>query len=128
MFNTNIGVGQGSALSPILSALFIILIFHIFKKRVKILKIPISFLLFVDNRLFISQEKSLDKMNAYLFCSYNTISSLLEQFSLIIKHGKTEVYHFSRLHGLFNPPLLDLSYIGDPILLPKDFWKYLGFI
>jgi len=128
LFNTNIGVGRGSALSPILLALFIISIFHIFKKRVKNLKIPISFLLFVDNRLFISQEKSLDKMNTYLFCSYNTISSLLEQFSLIIKHGKTEVYHFSRLHGLFNPPLLDLSYIGGPILFPKDLWKYLGFI
>ena len=93
------------------------------KKRVKNLKIPISFILFVDNRVFISQEKSLNKMNVNILCSYNIISFLLEQFSLIIKHGKTEFYHFSRLHGHFNPRLLDLNYIGGPILLPKDLWN-----
>jgi len=105
--------------------------FHIWEKREKkekSLKIPISFLLFVDNRLFISQEKSFDKRNSHLFCSYNIISSLLEQFGLIIKHIKTEVFYFSRLHSLFNPPSLDLSHIGDSILYPKDSWKYLGII
>ena len=34
-FNTDVGVGQGSTLSPILSALYISPIFHIFEKRVK---------------------------------------------------------------------------------------------
>ena len=67
-------------------------------------------------------------MNTHHFYSYNIISSLLEQFGLIIKHGKTEVFHFTRPQGLFNSLLLDFSYIGDPILCPKDFWKYLGFI
>ena len=33
-----------------------------------------------------------------------------------------------RLHGLFNPPPLDLSSIGGPVLTPKNLWKYLGFI
>ena len=109
--------------------LFSLLLFFIFlKKEVKNLKIPISILSFVNDRFFISQEKSLDKINAHIFCSYNTIFFLLEQFGLIVKHGKTEVFHFSRLHGLFNPLSLDLSCIIESILYPKDLWRYLGFI
>ena len=44
------------------------------------------------------------------------------------EHSKTEIIHFSRSQGLFNPPPLDLSPLGGPILWPKDLWKYLGFI
>ena len=46
----------------------------------------------------------------------------------MIEHSKTEVFHFNRSHGSFNPPSLDLSSIGGPILHPKNSWKYLGFI
>ena len=70
-FEVNINVGQVSALSPILLALYLSLFFYVF-------------------------EKSLEKINLFLFCSYNIVSSLLDQFSLIIEHGKTEVFHFSR--------------------------------
>ena len=66
--------------------------------------------------------------NAHLFCSYNVLSKLLDNFGLIIKHAKTEIFYFNRLHGIFNPPPLDLSSIGGPTLCPKDTWKYLGFI
>jgi len=93
-FYIDVGVGQGSVLSPILSILYLSPIFHIFEKRVKNLKIPVLFLSFVDDRLFISQEKSLEKTNSHLFCSYNIISSLLEQFRLAIEHGKSEVLFF----------------------------------
>ena len=47
-------MGQGSALSSILSALYISPVFHILKKHLKNLKIPISILLFIDNSLFIA--------------------------------------------------------------------------
>jgi len=124
-FNVNISIIQGSALFPILSALYISSIFHIFEKRSNNIKIPVSF---VDDGLFISQEKSLEKTNSYLFCSYNIISSLLDQFGLIIEHRKTKVFYFSRSHSLLNPPPLDLSHIGEPIICPKNSWKYLGFI
>ena len=72
----------------------------------------------------------MEKTNTHLFYSYNIIISLLEHFSLIIKHGKTKVFHFSRSQGLFDPPLLDLSSIGvgDLILHPKNSWKYLRYI
>ena len=53
-FNVDIGIGQGSALLPILSALYLFPIFYIFKKRLKILKIPISTLSFIDNGLLIA--------------------------------------------------------------------------
>ena len=119
-FNVNIGVGQGSALSPILSALYLSPIFHIFEKRVKNLKIPISILYFVDNGHFIAQKESLSVSNSYLFCSYHVMFSLLDQFSLIIEHRKIEVFHFSRSYRLFNPPILDFTTLGGPILFPKE--------
>jgi len=83
---------------------------------------------FVDNGLFVVQDKSLTVSNSNLFCSYHIISSLLKKFGLILKHGKMKVFHFSRLQGTFNPPLLDLSPLGGPILKPKNIWYYLGFI
>ena len=83
---------------------------------------------FVDDGLFISQNKSILHLNANIFCSYNIISSLLLKFGLIVKYGKTDIFHFSKLHGAFNFPPLNLSPIGGSLLLPKETWKYLGFI
>ena len=123
-FEVNIGVGQGSALSPILSALYLTPFLYILEKH---LKIPISILSFIDNGLIITQNKSIDILNAHLFCSYNVLSKLLINFSLVIEYGKTEVFHFNRSHGIFNPPPLNLSLFGGPSLCPKDTWKYLGF-
>ena len=83
---------------------------------------------FVDDGLFISQNKSISHSNANIFCSYNIILSLLLKFGLIVEHGKTNVFHFSRLHGVFDLSFFNLSPIGGPSLLPKETWKYLGFI
>jgi len=101
----DIGVGQDSALSPILSTLYIALIFYTFEKRTQniLLNIPISTLLFVDNSFF-------------------------GQFGLMIKHGKSEVFHFSRSIKNFNPLLLDLSLLRGSILQAKDNLRYLEFI
>jgi len=77
-FRANVGVGQRSTLSSILSAFYIATIFHIFEKRAKNLSIPIPvlFLSFVNDSLFVSQKKSYEKSNTNLFYSYNIISSL----------------------------------------------------
>ena len=96
LHNIDIGVGQGSVLSPILLALYFSSIFYILDKQLKNLKIPVSILSFVDNGLFISQKKSIHTLNTNIFCSYNIVSNILTKFSLIVKHGKTEVFHFSR--------------------------------
>ena len=52
--NVDVGVGQESAFSLILSTLYLSPIFYIFKKCLKNLNIPISVLSFVNNGLFIS--------------------------------------------------------------------------
>ena len=127
-FSVNIGVGQGLALSPILSALYITPILHILEKCLQILKNPVSILSFVNDGLLMAQSKLLTISNSLLFCSYNITSSILERFGLIMEHRKMKVIHFSRLHEVFYPSLLDLSALGGLILHSKSTWKYLGFI
>ena len=127
-FEVNVGVGQGSALSPILSTLYLSPLLYIIEKHFKNLNLPIPILSFVDDGLFIVQNKSFSISNSHLFCSYNILSKLLDSFGLIIEHSKTEIFYFNRSHSSFNPPPLDLSPLGGPILCPKDSWKYLGFI
>jgi len=116
------------ALSPILSALYLSPFLHILEKQLKNLKISISFLLFVDNDLLVAQSKYFQLFNFHLFCSYNVALILLSDFGLLVKHSKTEIFHFSRSIGSFNPPSLDLSSLGGPTLCPKETWKYLSFI
>jgi len=113
-------MGQGPALSSILSALYISPVFYILKKHLKNLNIPVSVLSFVDDSLFIVQSKSLTISNTLLFCSYNVIFSLLEKFGLILEYGKIEVFHFSRSHRVFNPSPLDLLEISSLLLISRD--------
>ena len=127
-FNVDVGVGQGSVLSPILSALYLALILHTLENCLKFLKITVSILSFVDDGLFIAQSKSFSISNSLLFCSYNIASILLKKFSLIMEYAKTKMFYFSRSNGIFDPPPLDLSILGGPILHPRETWKYLGFI
>ena len=103
-FKVNVSIGQDSVLSPILLALYLIPFLHILEKCLKILKIPISMLSFVDDGLIIAQSKSILILNFQLFCSYNVLSNLLTDFGLVIEHGKTEIFHFNKSHGEFNPP------------------------
>jgi len=116
LFDVNVGVGQGSALFPILLSLYLSLFLYILENRLKNLNIPVSFQPFVDNGLIIAQNKSFIISNSHLYCSYNVLSKLLDSFGLIIEYSKTEIIHFSRSQGLFNPPPLDLSPLGGPIL------------
>jgi len=90
-----VGVGQGSALSPILSALYLSLFLHILENQLKNLKISISFLLFVDNGLLVTQSKSFQISNSCLFCSYNIASNFLSDFGLVVEHSKTKIFYFS---------------------------------
>ena len=113
MYEVNVGVGQGSTLSPILSTLYLSPL-YILEKHLNILNIPVSLIFFVDDGLFISQNKSIDASNSQLFCSYNVLSRLLDKFGLNIEHSKTEMFHFNRFHGMFNPSPLDLLPLGGP--------------
>lgn len=127
-FRIDVGVGQESALSPILSALYIALISHIFEKRSMnpILNLPILFYSFEDDSLLIPKKNHI-KVKCLFFCRYDIISFLLNQFSLTIKPRKSEVFYFYRSTKNFNSFPLDLSLLGGLILWPKNTWKYLGF-
>jgi len=103
-FDIHVGIRQGSALFPTLSAFYLSLIFYVFEKK----------------SLYIS--------NSNLFCNYRIMSCLLKQFGLVIEHRKTKVFHFSRYQGIFNPFLLDLFFIEGLVLCSKESWRYLGFI
>jgi len=91
----DVGISQELTLLLILSALYLSLIFYILENYLKNLKTPISILSFMDNGLFIAQHKSISISNMNLYCSYNVISTLLIRFGLVVKHGKTKVFHFS---------------------------------
>ena len=103
-YKVNVGVGQGSTLSPILSALYLSPLLYILEKHLKNLNITVSLISFVDDGLIISQNKSIDVSNLQLFYSYNVLSRLLIKFGLNIEHSKTEMFHFNRSYGMFNPP------------------------
>jgi len=122
-FNTNVGVGQGLALSPILSAIYLAPVIKTFKKRIKNLKenIPTDILSFVDDGLLISQEKSYSLSSSFLLCSYNIMSKILISAGLVMEHSKTELFHFTRACHPPNPPI-DLSSVGGPIISPKPIW------
>jgi len=127
-FNTNVGVGQGSALSPILSAIYLAPVIKIFNKRIKNLKenILTDILSFMDDSLLISQEKSYSLSSFFLLCSYNIISKTLINAGLVMEHSKTELFHFTRARHPPNPSI-DLSSVGGPVISPKPIWRYLGF-
>ena len=78
LFNVDIGVEQGSTL-------YLASILHILENHLKILKISVSILSFVDNGLLIAQSKFLSILNFLLFCSYNITSNYLTKFGLIIE-------------------------------------------
>jgi len=118
--DVNVRVGQGLALSLILSALYLLPFLYILEMHLKILKILISILLFVNDGLLLSQCKSFSISNSHLFCSYNIVTILLLKFRLIVKHLKTKVFHFTRSQEIFNPPSLDLFPIEEPILCSKE--------
>ena len=86
IFNINVGVEQGSALSLILLALYLSPFLYILEKQLKNLKIPISIISFIDDGLLISQDKLFNMSNSHLFCSYNVMSNLLDKFGLIVEY------------------------------------------
>ena len=75
----------------------------------------------MDNGLIISQNKLIDILNSYLFCSYNVLTKLLDKFSLIIEHSKTETFHFNRTHRVFNPPHSISFLLEDLFFTPKNY-------
>ena len=124
--NVDVGVGQGSALFPILLALYIVPLLHLFERWAQALNLDTFTLSYVDDGLLVSQERTYNKTLPELTSNYSIVSDLMVSFGLVMEHDKSEIFHFFRVHNDSNPKL-DLSAIGAPILKPKTYWRYLGF-
>ena len=124
-FPAAIGVGQGSALSPILSALYLAPVLQKFHTE----RPSDQLISYVDDGMIIIQSKTWEENLKKLKSSYAVVFQLTSALGLVLEHDKSEVFHFSRKHGDSNPPV-DLGYApytGSTPLIPKKIWKYLGF-
>ena len=124
-FETNVGVGQGSALSPILSALYLAPVLW----QASIEAPEAALMSYVDDGTIIVQSKTWDANLTKLRSAYSVVFELTQALGLVLEHDKSEVFHFSRKSGDANP-LVDLGYApftGDTPLRPNTYWRYLGF-
>jgi len=122
-YDIDVGVGQGLALFLILSTFYIVPILHLFERQAQVLNLDSFILLFIDDGLLVSQRKTYNKTLLELISDYRIAIDLLVLFGLVMKHDKSEVFHFSRVHNDSNPEL-DLSAISAPTLKPKTYWQY----
>jgi len=123
----DVEVGQGSALSPVLSARYIAPVMKLYHMNPVSLKT--SLLSFVDDGTVAAQSKSLDENIETLKEAYTLLLSLFVALGLVLEHSKTEYFIFDRSHSDYSPPL-DLGYApytGDNPLKPNLYWRYLGF-
>jgi hypothetical protein len=106
----------------VLSALYITLVMHGFSAHTQHLGCTI--LSYVDNGTIIIQSKSLSDNLVPLKEAYWAINDILCSFRLVLKHDKSEIFHFTRTRRDVPPPLaLD----NNILLMPKLYWHYLGF-
>ena len=84
---------------------------------------------YVDDSTIIVQSKTWDVSLIKLWSAYKVVFKLTQSLGLVLKHDKSEVFHFSRVSGDVNP-LVDLGYAPftrDLPLCSNIFWRYLGF-
>ena len=119
------GMGQGSALSPILSALYLAPILW----QASLEAPEAALISYIDDGTIIVQSKMWDTNLIKLQSTYSVMFELTQALGLVLEHDKSEVFHFSRKSGDANPPV-DLGYAlftGDSPLCPNTYWRYLGF-
>jgi hypothetical protein len=136
-YDSDVGVGQGSVLSPILSALYIAPVFHLLDKwntdedeSMYHLSLT-SFLSFVDDGLLVATGDNVLDIQTSLKEAYAQITSIFTDFGLVMEHTKTELFNFVESACYYNSlnPKLDLGFApftGDTPVTPKRIWQYLG--
>jgi hypothetical protein len=99
--NADVGMGQGSALSSVESALYFAPVLAIFNQWAAHLNVTV--LSYVDDGTLIVQSKSWDSNLRILREVYGIMFNLLTEFGLVLEHDKSELFHFSRKPGDDNP-------------------------
>jgi hypothetical protein len=124
-FPSSVGVGQGSALSPILLALCLAPLLKEFEHRVH-MAVLISY---VNDSTTIVQPDIWGKNLVKLKSAYKIVFELTQPMGLVLEHNKSEGFHFSQKHGDSNPDIGIgyAPYTGATPLHPGTTWQYLGF-
>jgi hypothetical protein len=126
-FVADVGVGQGSALSPVLSVLYLMLITRLF--HASEVGQRVSLMSYVDDGTIIAQSARVEGNLAPLKEAYGWLFRAFTALGLVLEHDKSEAFHFSYARS-FEGPAVDLGYApftGDTPLRPKAVWRYLGF-
>jgi hypothetical protein len=125
--SANMGMGQGSALSPVLSALYLAPVIKLFESQAAHLSCDV--LSYVDDRTLIIQAKDWGSNLDHLQEAYRIVFNLFNHIGLVLEHVKSELFHFTCKCGDTNPPLaLGWGpFTKETPLKPKERWRYLGF-
>jgi hypothetical protein len=125
--SADMGVGQGSALSLVLSALYFAPVIKLFKSQAAHLNCDV--LSYVDDGTLIVQAKDWGSNLDCLQEAYGIVFNLFNCFGLVLEHNKSELFHFTHKCGDTNPPLpLGWGpFTEETLLKPKEHWRYLGF-
>jgi hypothetical protein len=126
-FAVDVGVGQGSAMSPVLSALYLTLIMRRF--RTSDIGHKVDLMSYVDDGTIIAQSRRVEDNLPLLKEAYRWLFRAFKSLGLVLEHDKSEVFHFSCARS-FVGPAIDLGYApytGTTPLRPKPIWWYLGF-
>jgi hypothetical protein len=94
-FPSSVGVDQGSALYPMLSALCLAPLLKEFEHRVH-MAVLISY---VDNSTIIVQSDTWDKNLVILKLAYKIVFELTQSMGLVLEHSNSEGFHFFQKHG-----------------------------
>ncbi|KAJ3514282.1 hypothetical protein NMY22_g14791 [Coprinellus aureogranulatus] len=90
----DVGVGQGSALSPVLCALVVAPIMKLY--RIKEVGLGTTLITFVDDGTIAAQTDSIEMNCCMLYHAHAFIHALFTAASLVFEHDKYEAFHFTR--------------------------------
>ena len=103
----DVGVGQGSALSPVLSALYLAPVAKLF--AASRISQSVDFMSYVDDGTIIARWVRLEDNLPLLKEAYAFVHSAFTALGLVLEHDKSEVFHFSRKQT-FTPLPIDLGF------------------
>jgi hypothetical protein len=106
-FPSDVGVGQGSALSPVLSALCLAPVLKLFGRSVVGRRVDL--MSYVDDGTFIVSSRKVEDNLPLLKEAYGFVHNTFSSLGLVLEHDKSEAFHFSRAQR-FSNPAIDLGF------------------
>jgi Reverse transcriptase (RNA-dependent DNA polymerase) len=123
----NKGVGQGSAMSPVLSSLCLVPILKLYSASDS--GCQVNIMSYVDDGTLIAHSPQLEDNLKPLKEAHGWIYHPFTSLSLVLEHTRSEAFHFTRARGDLDLPI-NLSFqpiMSNTPLRPKLTWQYFGF-